>query len=303
MSDPGKFPHYMLKEIFDQPQGLRDTITPRIALEQAQVSHIWTLPQGETGKAKQITTGETPDVLVASGPNGKVLVANDMGKMAMLSADGSHREALVPDANVRTSISNCGDRYIVFNNHISSIQLWRADADGGNPRELVNDISALSNCSADGKSVVYSSNLKLYRMPVEGGNPAELVSSTVSTPSGEMSPDGQWVAYVYSEGGLVPVLKIGIIPASGGQPAHTFPRPSGANELHWAPDGKGVQFLLTRNGATNVWEQYLIGGDPKPVTNFTSGTIFDFAWTRDGKTLLLAKGEITSDVVLVTNLH
>jgi len=37
MDDKGKFPHYMLKEIFDQPQGLRDTTTPRVSLEQGRV--------------------------------------------------------------------------------------------------------------------------------------------------------------------------------------------------------------------------------------------------------------------------
>jgi glucosamine--fructose-6-phosphate aminotransferase (isomerizing) len=35
MPDKGGFPHYMLKEIFDQPQGLRDTINPRVSLEDA----------------------------------------------------------------------------------------------------------------------------------------------------------------------------------------------------------------------------------------------------------------------------
>jgi glucosamine--fructose-6-phosphate aminotransferase (isomerizing) len=37
MSDKGGFPHYMLKEIFEQPQGLRDTIEPRVSLEDAVV--------------------------------------------------------------------------------------------------------------------------------------------------------------------------------------------------------------------------------------------------------------------------
>jgi glucosamine--fructose-6-phosphate aminotransferase (isomerizing) len=30
--EKGAFPHYMLKEIFEQPQGLRDTILPRVVL-------------------------------------------------------------------------------------------------------------------------------------------------------------------------------------------------------------------------------------------------------------------------------
>jgi glucosamine--fructose-6-phosphate aminotransferase (isomerizing) len=37
MPDKGAFPHYMLKEIFDQPKALEDTIAPRVSLESAQV--------------------------------------------------------------------------------------------------------------------------------------------------------------------------------------------------------------------------------------------------------------------------
>jgi glucosamine--fructose-6-phosphate aminotransferase (isomerizing) len=37
MADEGRFPHFMIKEIFDQPQGLRDTIEPRVSLEQSCV--------------------------------------------------------------------------------------------------------------------------------------------------------------------------------------------------------------------------------------------------------------------------
>jgi glutamine---fructose-6-phosphate transaminase (isomerizing) len=37
MPDKDGFPHYMLKEIFEQPKALRDTISPRISLEDAQV--------------------------------------------------------------------------------------------------------------------------------------------------------------------------------------------------------------------------------------------------------------------------
>ena len=37
MNDKGGFPHYMIKEIFEQPSGLRDTIVPRVSLEDAAV--------------------------------------------------------------------------------------------------------------------------------------------------------------------------------------------------------------------------------------------------------------------------
>ncbi len=37
MADKNGFPHFMLKEIFEQPKALRDTISPRISLEDLQV--------------------------------------------------------------------------------------------------------------------------------------------------------------------------------------------------------------------------------------------------------------------------
>src|SRR5579863_7038342 len=37
MPDKNGFPHYMLKEIFEQPKALEDTIAPRVSLQEAQV--------------------------------------------------------------------------------------------------------------------------------------------------------------------------------------------------------------------------------------------------------------------------
>ena len=64
-----------------------------------------------------------------------------------------------------------------------------------------------------------------------------------------------------------------------------------------------MEYFLTRNGATNIWEQPLSGEKAHPITNFTSGRIFNFAWSKDGKDLLLVRGEITNDVVVMSNFH
>ena len=47
----------------------------------------------------------------------------------------------------------------------------------------------------------------------------------------------------------------------------------------------------------------MAGGGPKQFTQFTSGKIFDFDWSTDGKELLLARGDTSSDVVLLGNLR
>jgi len=44
------------------------------------------------------------------------------------------------------------------------------------------------------------------------------------------------------------------------------------------------------------------GGSPKPVTAFTSGLMFGFAWSRDGRRTAITRGSVTTDAVLVSNL-
>ena len=97
--------------------------------------------------------------------------------------------------------------------------------------------------------------------------------------------------------------QLAVMPAGGGAPVHLFPLPEGTNAFRWSPDGKGVQFVLAHNGAANIWEQPVAGGSRRQITNFSSGLIFDFSWSRDGKELLLAKGENNTDVILLSNFR
>jgi eukaryotic-like serine/threonine-protein kinase len=273
-----------------------------VALEQRVTSHILITPGGKSAQAKQITSGESHDIDVAAGPNGKILVRSRWSDLEVMNPDGSLRGFLRQGLRNYNSMSACGDRYLVFDSYEENkLRLLRTDADGSNPVTL-NDDAPNSDCSSDGKWLVFSSANKLYRLPVEGSTPAEIFSSP-SGLSGVISPDGKWVAVSYQEAGQIPNLKLAVIPAEGGAPVRVFTRPFGSTKLHWSPDGKGLQYLLTRNGASNIWEQPLAGGEPHPVTDFTSGHIFGFAWTRDGKQLLLAKGEETSDVVLLSNFR
>jgi Tol biopolymer transport system component len=272
-----------------------------VAVERHAVSHVWALPGGDVSKARQITTGEILDGAVSPGPNGKLLVRKANGKMELISMDGSGRKPFAPELFNFISLSACGDRYVVFDNHkASTIELWRTDADGSNAVKLAEKVTG-SECSPDGNWVLYSSGQNLYRIGVEGGNAVAVTEPKPLGVYGTISPDGQRIAYRYVEGGTNPVHWLAIGPAMGGKPERLLRVPADPGVMRWAPDGNGVQFVWTRNGATNVWEQRLSGGEPRKVTNFTSGEITDFAWTRDGKALLLTRGQTTRDVVMISN--
>jgi hypothetical protein len=52
---------------------------------------------------------------------------------------------------------------------------------------------------------------------------------------------------------------------------------------------------------SNIWATPLDGGQPRWLTSFVDLRIFGFAWSRDGRTLAVSRGEYTSDVVLITD--
>jgi Tol biopolymer transport system component len=125
--------------------------------------------------------------------------------------------------------------------------------------------------------------------------------------SGRMSvsPDGKFIAYPYNQylAPAAPGWHIAVISIKGGPPVKTFNAPGGFWGIRWSPQGQGVQYALTQNGTTNIWEQPLADGEPKQVTKFGSGRVFDFSWTADGKQLLVTRGEVTSDVILLNNIR
>jgi len=279
------------------------------ALDYMQISNIWTAPEGKAAQATQITTGAVPDRAVRPGPGGKLLVRSRESELDLINADGSQRTIVMPSARNYGAMSPCGDRYIVFDSYTgANSELWRTDADGSNPTRLVAENVGEEDCSPDGKWLVYDTSTaeagtKLYRLPVEGGSPTEIANAPGGGGNPRISPDGKFIAYDIQEGSPVPQGKLVVIPAEGGARLHEFPQPTGAGPPQWSPDAKGLQYLLTRKGATNVWEQPLAGGEPHPVTDFNSGRIFSFCWSRDGKHLFVAKGNETRDVVLISNFR
>ena len=143
---------------------------------------------------------------------------------------------------------------------------------------------------------------------MEGGASTEIATGLHASIDSRLvvSPDGKFLAYAFEEYNPEPVNKLAVIPVDGTSPARILEVPGWTFEnacLRWSPDGKGLQSLVSRDGVTNIWELPLAGGKPKQLTKFTSGLILDFNWFPDGRQLLLAQGEMKSDVVLISNFR
>src|SRR5216684_4167782 len=94
-----------------------------------------------------------------------------------------------------------------------------------------------------------------------------------------------------------------VLNAETGQSVASIDLPPDFIEFRWAADGRAMDVLLTRNGISNLWRYPLSGGAGKQLTHFTSERMFGFAWSRDGKQLLTTRGNISTDVILISNFR
>jgi Tol biopolymer transport system component len=163
-------------------------------------------------------------------------------------------------------------------------------------------------CSADGDFVFYATfeqPQKIWKVPIAGGT-AQYVSEVPGDQlSGRLtvSPDGKLLAFPYTQYGPVPSegWRIGVMPVTGRRLIKQFKVPNGFWGVRWSPSGTGLQYVVTQNRAGNIWEQPLEGGKPKQLTHFMNNQIFDFNWSLDYTRLLLTRGNVTSDAVLLSN--
>jgi serine/threonine protein kinase/WD40 repeat protein len=273
------------------------------------VSNVWITQTGSLGKAKQITSLALPLFEVAEARDGNLLAVGQDGKLWSFRADGSERTSFAGLKNV-SQFTPCA-QYIVFTlPRAGTKDIMRVESNGANATRLVSgDIVSLV-CTPDGKYILYadySSPHTISRILVEGGTP-ERVAQVVGFLVGRLSisPDGKFLAYPYEEYTPTPTVRLAIISSQGGPPTKVITAPGGAyarGSLLWSPDGKSLQYTLTEKEASNIWEQPLNEDPPRQLTRFDSGRIFDFHWSLDGKRLLMCRGEVSSDVVLLSNLR
>jgi len=263
------------------------------------ISNLWVSSSPDGSDAKQLTSGE--QLITSAFPvDGKLAIINRANNgVWIIDSDGSHPK-LIADATRASWFTACG-RLILF---VRDHKLMRMDSDGANVHSVAIGSMLGETCSPDGKFVYYPEMLthwKIRRVSIDGGVPLDILENPGATIPGKaaISPDGRMLAFPYD----VVLHKIGVILSDGGPLVGSFDVAGEINGLRWSPDGKGLQYLLDKNGATNLWEQPISGGEPHQMTKFTAGRILDFNWTADGKRLLLSLSEVSSDVVLVSNFH
>lgn len=129
---------------------------------------------------------------------------------------------------------------------------------------------------------------------------------------GAISCDARWIAFPHYDQ-KAKQLSIEIVAADGSGSPRFLPFPienqvppesnMGALPIRWTGSGGALTYVRTKDHVSNLWSQPVNGGPAKQITNFTSGLIWRHAWSCDGKYLVLAKGSLSIDAVMLTDLR
>ncbi|HQX56420.1 MAG TPA: winged helix-turn-helix domain-containing protein [Pyrinomonadaceae bacterium] len=68
----------------------------------------------------------------------------------------------------------------------------------------------------------------------------------------------------------------------------------------FSPDSQSLDYIFAPTDGTQIVRQKLDGGEPLPIVTVKGQTIFNFAWSIDGKQLAMALGKQSRDAVLLS---
>jgi Tol biopolymer transport system component/DNA-binding winged helix-turn-helix (wHTH) protein len=264
-------------------------------------SDLWWADARDLSALRQATTKGSL-FGVRSLADGRLLTYGD--GIFLLNADGSN-STRISDLRNLDLVESCGSYAIAQVHSGTKWSMRRIGLGPSAPTALVSGDVHFPACSPDGRDLFYMNfdhPELIHRITVDGS-----VSSIVAQVQGDtyfgpisVSPDGRLLAYSYQQYSP-PRVYIVLLSLEDGTMVGKFDAPGyGWSAIHWSVDGSAVEYVMSRDGTDNLWSQELRGGKPKQMTRFASGQIFDFAWSRDGKKLFLARGHATRDILLMS---
>jgi len=275
-----------------------------VVLRDMYLSDVW-VANGDGSDARQITSGEAMGFGV-SWVDGRLATANSRWQWSIANPDGSNVAPLMNDRDPHLQLSICADKHLVYSTWRNGVfELWASESDGSNALKLIpQSVLGFAGgiCTPDSKSVIYAADNAIWRVSITGGTPERQ-----DMPLSEFgySPDGKLMFYQSQkiEDGA---MHARFLVTSANDPKtilFALDTPYGMHFPRFTPDSKAIAFLLTRNRATNIWKLPLSGKAPVQVSKFPSGDMFAFAWSWDGKQLAFSRGQLKTDVILMSNFR
>lgn len=292
----------------DQYRGVSITADGRslVSVQDTRLTNIYTIePSADPGSARMLTSEVISSNQGGAAfdwtPDGKIVYTSSLSgtyELWIMEADGTGNRQLTVDAYARRLSVSPDGRYIVFGSYGNKgSHIWRADITGGNVKQLTDGGGEFSpKCSPDGKWVLYenrdSGEYRSWKVSIDGGEPVPISDNGFYRPS--ISPDGKLMAYMH-DNKQNNQTELVITNLQTGETIKTL----NVSYIQWTPDSHNLLYISSQD--KNLWQQPIDGGPPKQLTSFKSEFTFACALSRDGRQIVLSRGSISSDVVLISN--
>jgi serine/threonine protein kinase len=265
-------------------------------------SSIWGL-DAAGGDATRLTPEgtDTSHPMTAADGSAIVYAVGTRGQSSIwrMRPDGSDRRQLTPgprDSDFNISPDSKTLAWASIDEKSNAWNLWSMPLAGGPAMKLTTRPTLIEDIrfASDGQTVVfigYSGNmLRLYRIARGGGEVTELTTKRSLDP--DLSSDGRSIvcSYEFEDMYAAPAAMISL------DGTNVVKLPMKGFRYRW--HGRDISYLHIENGVTNLW--LLTGEAPRKITDFTEGSIVDYAWSADGKRNAITHVVDSSDVVVIT---
>jgi eukaryotic-like serine/threonine-protein kinase len=283
------------------------------AVQRNLTSDLWTAPASNPDAGHQITFGrsEGTNDFTITPDNHIVYTANHAGNWDLFISDfdGANSRQLSFDNRFHTSPSACDDGSTVIfgSNSAQGDRVWKIDLRTGVSSVLTNGPSESFPLCAVGNWIFYleqgNGSSFVFKLPLAGGPPVRLSDLAAFSPPFP-SMDGRHVAFATP--GKDGKVFLAVVSADNGaleaQPTIPDTLDHTSNAVAWVPDNRSMALSDIRTGTPNIWSLPVLGNGPeRQLTHFTSGQVWAFHYSRDGKSVAMARGNNQSDVVLFTS--
>lgn len=287
-----------------------------ISTQYTRFARLWKMPlTGDAAQAMPLSSGIAEGTLALYWlPNGSIVYSSRNGEKANLwqldLATKATQQITDQNATARELTASPDGRYLFFALARDEQQhIWRCDATGENLQQLTSGaaLDGSPNCTPDGKWVLYSSTLakktSLWKVPVTGGAPVLVAERGGNWPA--LAPDGKRIVVTQHDASALQQYQIAILDATTGAVQKAFPVSSTFEPRRmgwkWMPDSRSLIYVDQQANVSNLWQQSLEGGAPKQITRFQTDLIYQFAFSPDGREIVLSRGQSATDIVQMKN--
>ena len=137
---------------------------------------------------------------------------------------------------------------------------------------------------------------------LDGGQATQIPERFAATGTLEPSPDGKSILFRSLDAANRGTFVVCNLPACVAPRVIASEIVEREGRVRWTPDGHGLGFVDVTS--PNIWVYSFDGKPLRQLTHFTDDRrIADFAWSRDGNRLAIARGATTNDIVLFKGLR